>query len=129
MPKKSTLGRAEAEVLRYVADHPGCTVSEVGEFLAETKGQTRNTALNTMERLRAKGFLERQKDGGSFRYSPVTARGSMLESLVDDFVQTMLGGSVSPLVAYLTRKGTVDAKRAEELRKLVEDLEEPKDDR
>ena len=64
MRLKPSVGRAEMEVLRYVADHPGVTVGEVGQFLAETKGQTRNTALNMMERLRAKGFLEREKVEG-----------------------------------------------------------------
>ena len=124
MARKSTVGRAEVQVLRFIADHPGCTVSEVGEFLAETRGQTRNTALNTMERLRTKGFLEREKIDGIFRYSPATTKGNMLENLIEDFVETMLGGSVSPLVAYLTRRAAVDDTRAAELRKLVDDLKE-----
>ena len=55
MNLKPNVGRAEMEVLRYVSDHPGSTVGEVGEYLAETKGHTRNTALNVMERLRTKG--------------------------------------------------------------------------
>jgi predicted transcriptional regulator len=82
-----------------------------------------------MERLREKGFVEREKIDGIYRYSASTTKGKMLDGLVDDFVQSMLGGSLSPLVAYLTRKVEIDPTSAEELRKLVDDLEEKTDDR
>src|SRR4051794_27101740 len=103
MKKKPSVGRAEGEVLRYVADRQGATVTEVGDHLAETKGQTRNTALNMMERLRKKGFLQREKVDGVYRYTAARSKGQIFDGLVGDFVDTVLGGSVSPLVAYLGR--------------------------
>ncbi len=103
MDKKPSIGRAEVEVLRFIADKGGASVTEVGDHLAETKGQTRNTALNMMERLRQKGFLERVKKEGVFRYTPSETKGTLFESFVDDFVNSVLGGSVAPLVASSTR--------------------------
>jgi predicted transcriptional regulator len=127
--RKPSVGRAEVEVLRFIADHPGATVTEVGDYLAATKGQTRNTALNMMERLRKKGFLRREKLDGAFRYSPAASKGALFEGLVDDFVDTVLGGSVTPLVAYLSRKIEVDDAQLAELRRLVDQLEEDRHDR
>jgi len=127
MDKKPGVGRAEVEVLRFVADHPGSAVSVVAEHLFATKGQTRTTALNTMERLRKKGFLRREKADGVFKYYPSGGKVRLFEGLVDDFVQTVLGGSITPLVAYLTEKVDADDAQVAELRRLIEKLEEGPD--
>jgi len=111
------------EVLRYIADHPGATVGEVGDHLAETKGQTRNTALNMMERLRKKGFLEREKVGPVFRYRPSLSKPMLFEQLVGDFVESTLGGSCSPIIAYLTERPNLTDEQFEELKAMVQELE------
>ena len=123
MEKKHGVGRAEVEVLRYIADQPGVAVSTVAEHLFATKGQTRTTALNTMERLRKKGFLRREKLDGVFKYYPAGGKIRLFEGLVDDFVETVLGGSITPLVAYLTNKVEVDETQIAELMLLLEKLE------
>jgi predicted transcriptional regulator len=124
MKLKPSVGRAEMDVLRYVADHPGATVGEVGEFLAQTKGQTRNTALNMMERLRKKGFLEREKVESVFRYRPCLSKPMLFDRLVGDFVESTLGGSYSPIVAYLTEHVDLDDKQFDALKALVKELEQ-----
>ena len=126
MRKKQGVGRAEVDILRFIADQGGATVAEVGEYIQETKGQTRTTALNTMERLRQKGFLRREKVKGVYRYFPAGGKTRVIEGLVDDFVQSVLGGSVTPLVAYLTKKVRIDPKEAAELKQLLEKLEDKK---
>lgn len=128
MSRKPSIGRSESEVLRFIAEQGSATVTEVGDYLAETKGQTRNTALNMMERLRQKGFLDREKVEGVFRYRPSTTKGSLIEGFVEDFVDSVLGGSVAPLVAYLGSKAEVDAAQLQALRELVKNLEEGRDD-
>ena len=123
MEKKHGVGRAEVEVLRFIADQPGVAVSTVAEHLFATKGQTRTTALNTMERLRNKGFLRREKIDGVFKYFPAGGKVRLFEGLVDDFVETVLGGSITPLVAYLTQKVEANDAQIAELRRLLESLE------
>lgn len=124
MEKKPSIGRAEGEVLRYILEHGGASVTEVGDYLAVTKGQTRNTALNMMERLRKKGFLARDKHSGVFRYRAVEAKTNLLESFVEDFVDSVLGGSVTPLVSYLGTRAEVTDDQLSALKRLVEELEE-----
>lgn len=123
MKKKASVGRSEGELLRWIAEQGSATVTEAGDYLAATKGQTRNTALNTMERLRKKGFLERHKIEGLYRYSPAQAKEPLIEALVTDFVDGILGGSVAPLVAYLGRRTEIDEAELEQLRKVVKSLE------
>jgi len=128
MRKKQGVGRAEVDILRFISDKGGATVAEVGEYLLETKGQTRTTALNTMERLRQKGFLKREKTKGVYRYFPAGGKTKVFDGLVDDFVQTVLGGSVTPLVAYLSKKTKASEQEIAELKSLLEKLEDRRDD-
>jgi BlaI family transcriptional regulator, penicillinase repressor len=112
------------EVLRYIQDHHPITVRELAEHLAETKGHTRTAALNMMERLRAKGYLTREKVGGVYHYSPSQPKPQLMRSLVRDFVNGMLGGSVEPFVAFLGHEAKVSDEQLKELRELVDQLEE-----
>lgn len=124
MKKKPSVGRSESDVLRFVAERGSATVTEVGDYLAATKGQTRNTALNMMERLRTKGFLQREQHDGVYRYSVVQNEGNLLEGFVEDFVDGILGGSVTPLVSYLGKRAEVDDIQLQALKELVRQLDE-----
>jgi predicted transcriptional regulator len=118
------IGRQELEVLRFIADNPAVTVTEVSEAVGEPKGLHRNTVLNVMERLRKKSYLTRKKAQGLFRYSSSKPKEELLGSLVDDFVDNALGGSVSPLMEFLTKRAPLSGEQVEELRRLVDGLED-----
>jgi predicted transcriptional regulator len=126
MPPRAGLGRAELETLQYIQDHHPITVRELADYVAETHGHTRTTALNVMERLRRKGHLTREKVGGVYQYSPSQPKPQLLRSLVRDFVNGALGGSVEPFVAYLGQEAQLTDAQVEELRQVVDDLEERK---
>jgi len=122
-PPKEILGHLEIDVLQYVGDHHPITVREVAAFFAETSGQARTTLLTVMERLRSKGYLTRRKVKGVHRYSPTIAKSELLSRLVGNFVEEVLGGAVSPFVAYLTRSALLNADEARKLEQLLKRLE------
>ena len=121
--------RAEMEILRYVADHHPVSVRNVADHVAETKGHVRTTVLNIMERLRKKGFLRRKKEDGVFQYSPTVPRTELLRSLVRDFVEKTLGGSLSPFVAFLAEEGKLNEGELAELKRIVRELESEQKER
>ena len=92
--------------------------------VAGTTGQARTTVLTIMERLRRKGHLIRKKIGGVYRYSPKVAKQILLQTLVRNFVDTTLGGSVSPFVAFLSESGPISTDDLDTLKRLVRDLED-----
>jgi predicted transcriptional regulator len=116
-------GSTEIEILRYIGDHHPISVGEMAEHVAQTTGQARTTVLTIMERLRQKGHLTRKKAMGVYRYSPKVANQILLRTLVKNFVDTTLGGSISPFVAFLSESGPVSADDLEMLKQLVRDLE------
>jgi Predicted transcriptional regulator len=124
MPKPESLGRVELEVLRLVAEHHPLSVREAADKLADTSGQARTTVLTVLERLRKKGYLTRRKTGGMNRYSPRVAMTHLVQSLIGDFVQGVLGGSVSPFVAYLGQRTELAPEELDELKRLVRELEQ-----
>lgn len=120
--KDNPIGQEELSVLQYVQQEHPVTVREVADHFADA-GKARTTILTVMERLRAKGFLARKKQSGSFRYSPKLSGDEVMKSVVGDFVQKMLGGSLSPFVAYMSQTEDLSDDDLKELKKLVRDLD------
>jgi len=120
--RKKSLGRAELEILQYVADHQPISVRDVAEHAARENGLARTTVLTVMERLRKKGYLARRKAKGIYRYSLKLAKTELMQTLVHDFVDGVLGGSVSPLTAYLAGTENLGDEDLARLRSLVEEL-------
>jgi predicted transcriptional regulator len=105
-----------------VAERGALTVAQVAEGFGEPRGLARSTVLTMMERLRRKGYLQRRRAGGVYRYASRVAAGELLRGAVRSFVERTLGGSVSPFVAYLAEGGEVSADELAELEALVERL-------
>jgi predicted transcriptional regulator len=121
--QKESLGRLELDVLRYVADHHPISVREVAAHFAATSGQARTTVLTVMQRLRGKGYLARRKGDGVQRYSPTRDKADVLHSMVADFVDGVLGGSVSPFVAYLSQSGKLSDEEVAKIEQLLKRIE------
>jgi predicted transcriptional regulator len=126
MLKRKSIGQAELEVLKYIAEHGSVTVRQVADHFAAAKGYVRPTVLKMMERLREKGYLEREVVEGVFSYRSVAESAELGQSLIDDFVQKTLDGSVSPMVAYLLKSGSMSQDDIRQLKELIEELEEKK---
>jgi len=120
---KAALGSTEIEILRYIGDHHPISVGEVAEHMAQASGQARTTILTIMERLRRKGHLTRRRGAGVYRYSPKIPKSDLLRGLVQNFVQTTLGGSVSPFVAFLVENEALSDEELAALKQWVQDLE------
>ena len=122
-PRMEPLGRLELDVLRHLADRPPASVREVADHFAETSGQARTTLLTVMERLRGKGYLKRKKVAGIHRYTPTLAKSDLFERLIGDFVDDVLGGNVSPFLAYLTQSSQLSSDEARKLSRLIDQIE------
>lgn len=121
------LGKAEMDVLRFVAEHAPVTVREAANHLMQTKGHVRTTVLNTMERLRRKGFLSRKKVRGVFQYQPVKSKAELFQRLLKGFVESAFGGSHAPLVAYFAERGKMTPEELRMLQSIAARLDTPEE--
>ena len=120
---RRSLGGQELEVLRYVADHGPATVGQVAEGFGQGRGLARSTIQTVMERLRRKGYLKREPVAGVYRYSSGVPKPDLLRALVGDFTERVLGGSLEPFLAYLSRDAQVSDAELDELKEIVRQLE------
>lgn len=118
----TTLGEQELTLLRFVADRGPVSVGEAHEEYGGPRGLARTTIQTMLERLRAKGELERRRQEGIYRYRSSLRGGEILRRAVGAFVERSLEGSVTPVVAYLAEREEVDAEELAELERLVERL-------
>lgn len=117
-----SIGDQELALLQYLAERGGATVGEAVEEYGAPRGLARSTVLTMMERLRAKGRLDRLQVSGVYRYTSLAAAGEVMRGVVKSFVEKTLGGSVSPFVTYLTEEAEVSAEDLAELEELVAKL-------
>jgi predicted transcriptional regulator len=118
-----TIGDQELALLQHVAEVGGATVGEAAEGWGQERGLARSTVLTMMERLRAKGHLERRRVGGVYRYASRSSKEEVLRGVVETFVDRTLGGSVSPFVAYLAETTEVSPAELAELEAVVARLQ------
>jgi len=126
MGKQLQLGEQESDLLRFIGDRGGpVTVRDVAADWGGPRGLARTTVLTMMERLRKKNFLTRAPgDGAALEYLPTQPKSDLMRSMVQDFIQNKLGGSVSPFVAYLTESTDLTDAELADLRQLVDALDD-----
>ena len=78
--------------------------------------------LTVLERLRRKGYLSRKHAAGVYLYSTKVETAEVLHRLIGSFVEKTLGGSVSPVVAYLAKTRDLTDEELAELWQRVEEL-------
>lgn len=126
--ERTPLSEQEFELLRYIADHAPISAREAAEGFGPSRGLARTTVQTVIERIRTKGYLTREKKGGVYLYAPAEEKPALLREKVQAFVERALGGSFSPLVAYLAeRRGLTNEERAT-LERMVERIEQEEQD-
>jgi len=124
--KRKSIGGQELALLQQVGQLGDASVGEIAALLGESRGLARSTVLTMMERLRTKGYLRRRRVDGVYRYSTQTGGTDAAHDAVGAFVERTLQGSVSPFVAWMSRRGKVSDEELAELQALVAKLQSGK---
>ncbi|MBV8503509.1 MAG: BlaI/MecI/CopY family transcriptional regulator [Paucibacter sp.] len=119
--RRKSIGDQELALLHHIGQQGEISVGEATTQFAEPHGLARSTVLTMMERLRAKQYLKRRRVEGVFRYSTTDGE-DVMQGAVGAFVERTLQGSVSPFVAWMSRRGKVSDEELQELEALVEKL-------
>ena len=124
MDSKRHLGDQQLEVLNYVVEHAPISPNEVARKFGVPRGLARTTICTVMSKLQEKGYLTREKIDGIWHYTPSAPRAALFHDLVERFVDKALGGSVTPFIAYLSRKEDLTPAEIEALRRRLDELED-----
>lgn len=102
------LGPLECRIMEDLWDHGQSSVNDVLGRLNEDRGRSLvyNTVMSTLARLADKGYLDRQRDGRAYLYSPVADRMGFSQQRAADVSDELIGDLGEAAVA-----GFVDSVR------------------
>lgn len=118
-----SIGDQELLLLRWLHESGPASVGEAASGFGTPRSIARTTVMTMMERLRNKGLLSRELVAGVFRYQPADPESDLMRRVVGNFVERTLGGSFTPLVAYLAEEAEVSDADLAELEALVATLQ------
>lgn len=121
--KLPDLSRFELQCLSQLWKRGEASVRDVHDDLKDPPSYS--TVRKIFERLEEKGAIERAgQEGKAVLYRSLVPASDMIHKEIRRFLDTMFGGSASPLVSHLAE---MDAVSAEDLH-LLEDMFEPSPD-
>jgi len=113
------LSRAEWSVMKTVWDRGEVIVRDVLDALAKERGWARNTVRTMLERLVAKGYLERRQIGSLDLFRAKVRRARAVKEAMRDFADRVLDGAIAPFVTYLIESRDIDPDELEALQKAL----------
>jgi predicted transcriptional regulator len=118
---------AELAVLQLLWERGPSAVRQLADSLYPGGGPSEYaTAHRLLERLEAKGYVDREKTDGVYVFGAVLDRDTVLGQQMETLVERMCGGSLQPLLSTLIKSKRLTAAELRELLALVEKPSRPK---
>jgi len=130
-PEKSgintQLGDLEQEIMREVwdGDKQGSLAGDIQRQLGGRHPIALTTVLTTLERLREKGILTREREGKAYRYSASLSEDELQQRIVVGVLDRLIAQFPSAVAAYFAQQGRLDYQGGEDqsLARLAEKLQ------
>jgi len=120
------LSAAEWQIMTIVWDGGPMALGDIYGRLENEIRWAYSTVMSLVRRMVCKGWLEYRRVGNSFLYEPAVARAKAVKSAIREFSDRVLGGLLSPFVAYYAEQ---DRLRSEDLAQLEEILKAQREKR
>jgi predicted transcriptional regulator len=105
--QQRAFGDLEAVVMERVWDHEhAVTVREIFDELAEERQIAYTTVLSTMDNLHRKGWLQRERSGKAYLYTPSMSREERSARLMRDAFDS--GGDADMVLAFFLEQMNAD---------------------
>lgn len=122
--KPVAISEAESVVMEVIWQKNPILTEDVVAAL-ESHGKWQEATVKTLlNRLLRKGALKAEKDGRRYIYFPVLTREQWLATESHGFLDRMFNGRVAPLVSYFSQHKKLSKKDIEDLKRLIQELED-----
>ena len=128
MPAKPVLPKpteAELELLRVLWERGPSTVREIHDAVGEERDTGYTTTLKILQKMAAKGLVRRDESQRSHVYSAAIKAEQTQRQLVRDLLHRAFGGSAAQLVVQALSEQRASAAELTEIRRLLDDMENP----
>jgi BlaI family transcriptional regulator, penicillinase repressor len=117
---------AEIAILTVLWDRGELAVPEIWEALKDERGTGYTTILKQLQVMETKGLVSAEKKRRPYVYRAEVPEDGTKRRLLDDFANSVFGGSLSNLAMKALSHGRPSRKELEEIRKLLDKLEKQK---
>ncbi|MGN9163966.1 BlaI/MecI/CopY family transcriptional regulator [Tissierellaceae bacterium HCP3S3_D8] len=125
MEEYKKLGDVELEIMLIIWKSQEAVSSVyIHERLKKKRKWALSTLMSTLERLVKKGFIYCDRSTGNNLYSPLIMEDEYKARESKSFLEKLFGNSFGELVTTLYDANSIDREDIEELRKLIDKLEE-----
>jgi len=121
-----TLTDGELRIMDVIWDKKQVTVSDVVDALKAKDNLAYNTVQTMMKILEDKGYLQHEKQGRSFRYTPIVDRHSARSQALKHLIGRFFDDSPQALMVNLLEDQEIDAAELEKLRSMIENSDKEK---
>jgi predicted transcriptional regulator len=115
------LSAAELDVMNALWEVDRVSARELHERIADRHGWTTSTTRTLLDRLVAKGVVDKQPFHGLHLYRARVSRARGVAALVRDFATRVLGASPAAVVPLFADAGSLTADELSELERLLDD--------
>jgi BlaI family penicillinase repressor len=117
----------ELDVMARFWERKQLSAPELHRELGESRGVTYSTVKTIVDRLEAKGAVERTETRGkTIFYRPIVSRERVRKPLVKSFLRRVFGNDLRPLFAQLLREEKLSDEEIDYLKRLVAEADEGK---
>lgn len=92
--------------------------------LQDARGWQPSTVKTLLARLVRRGAVRAERDARRFSYWPLWEREQYLNQATGNFLDTLFGGQLTPMLAHLSQHRTLKPEERDALSKLLKDLEQ-----
>jgi predicted transcriptional regulator len=115
---------AELAVMQALWDEGPATIRRLAESVYSGGGVSAYaTVQKLLERLEAKGFVDRDRTGSVHVFRASVDRDELIRRRLRSVADTLCGGSLTPLLTNLVRGEALSERERDELRALIDDLD------
>ena len=124
MKASVSITEAESVIMNILWQKSPIATEDVIAALEQPDKWQMSTVKTLVTRLLKKGAIRAQRDGRRFLYSPVMRRDQWLTDESTGLLDRLFGGRVAPLVAHFSQRKKLSKRDIEELRRLIEELDD-----
>lgn len=116
---------AELDILQVLWREGPRTIRAVTEILKPRAADAYySTVKKLLERLEAKGFVTREREGVAYVYEAAVDRDELVGRRLESVAETLCEGSLTPLLTQLARRCELNEQQQQTLMDLIEELDQ-----
>jgi len=118
------IGELEQAVLNYLWKHKEGDVKSVHTVIGKKRKISPNTIQSTLERLRKKELLSREKVSYAYVYRPAVERNELIGQWLNEVIDSFSAGKSEVMVsAFADLSKSIDAKSLARLEEMIKEMD------